>query len=372
MNSKLIRFENRGAIFNGDSLSVLKELPDQYVNCIVTSPPYFGLRDYGTAKWEGGDLNCDHVADETKTKVFGNEEFNKDRPSREETKIAGYYEDICPKCGAKKIDYQVGLEKTVDEYVSKLVEIFRECRRVLKDDGTLWLNLGDSWNNKTTGGNGKTGGLDKSTLVGKNPPKGTTPIKKNFCNELKTKDLIGIPWRVAFALQADGWYLRQDIIWAKPNAMPESVTDRCTKSHEYIFLLSKSKKYYFDYKIIQEPVVNPGKPRKFRDAKENSAGTLRNDNGRLYIPKDMRNKRSVWTVNTKPYRGAHFAVFSDTLILPMILAGCPENGVVLDPFFGSGTTGLVAQKNGRKFIGIELNPKYIELAKDRLNEIEKK
>lgn len=362
MNAKLIRFENRGAILNGDSLSTLKELSDKSVNCIITSPPYFGLRDYGTAKWEGGDPNCDHIADESKTKVFGNEEFNKDRPSRKETKIAGYFEDICHKCGAKKIDYQIGLEKTVDEYVNKLVEIFRECRRVLRDDGTFWLNLGDSYY-----GSGK--GQTKNGCDDPKQPKLNGMKLSVHKNEiLKPKDLIGIPWKVAFALQSDGWYLRQDIIWQKGNPMPESVTDRCTRSHEYIFLLSKKPKYHFDHKAIQEPVVNPGKPRKFRDAKENSAGTMRNDNGRVFIPKDKRNKRSVWSINPKPYRGAHFATFPVDLVLPCLLAGCPENGVVLDPFFGAGTTGLVAQRNNRKFIGIELNSEYVELAKNRLNE----
>ena len=240
-------------LFLGNCLEVLPTLPPSSVQCCITSPPYWGLRDYGTATWEGGDQNCDHVADQSKTKKFGNDAFNENRPSREETKTSGYYFDKeCEKCGATRIDAQFGLEQTPEEYVDNLVKVFREVRRVLRDDGTLWLNLGDSYNGSGKGANGdgsagKAGNINSGS---KGTQQGT--FTKSDVIGLKPKDLVGIPWRVAFALQADGWYLRQDIIWHKPNPMPESVTDRCTKSHEYIFLMAKSVKYYFDNDAIKE------------------------------------------------------------------------------------------------------------------------
>jgi DNA modification methylase len=244
-----------------------------------------------------------------------------------------------------------------------MVEVFREVRRILRNDGTLWLNLGDSYagNNSQSSNNGRAGyGNPRERIVNR------------MGEGLKPKDLIGIPWRVAFALQSDGWWLRQDIIWHKPNPMPESVTDRCTKAHEYIFLLSKSERYYYDHEAINEQVVNMGNPRKFRDAKENSDKTMRHDNGRLYIPKETRNKRSVWTVATKPYAEAHFATYPTKLIEPCILAGSPVGGVVFDPFTGSGTTALVALTNNRSYIGTELNPEYIRIAENRLSAIQPK
>jgi DNA modification methylase len=269
------------------------------------------------------------------------------------TDDAGHYGSnwFC-KAHGKRIKNADGFcDKHIDRYKKSenMVKVFDEVRRVLSDDGTLWLNLGDSYN-----GSGPSGGMGKQyTNAGS---QGTTV--KNVIG-LKPKDLIGIPWRVAFALQTAGWYLRQDIIWHKPNPMPESVKDRCTKAHEYIFLFSKNQRYYYDNEAIKEPVLSMGKPRKFRDAKEKAAETMRNDNGRIYTPLKDRNKRSVWTVSTKPFSGAHFATFPPDLILPCILAGCPEGGTVLDPFFGSGTTGIVAYQQDRKFIGIELSEKYL-------------
>lgn len=298
-------------IFCGDSLEILKTLPDQSVQTCVTSPPYFGLRDYG-------------------------------------------------------VEGQIGLEETPEEYVQKLVEIFKEVRRVLRDDGTLWLNLGDSYNAARDGGH--AGGKKQASLE---RHKG---IQRSGANVpgLKPKDLIGIPWRVAFALQADGWYLRQDIIWHKPNPMPESVTDRCTKAHEYIFLLSKSPTYYYDHETVKEPAVmnrwGGKKPMNLKNSKD-KGGVF----GGLTRERDMmpetRNRRSVWTVATKPYKGAHFATFPPDLIEPCILAGAPVGGVVLDPFLGSGTTVAVAIKHGRQYIGIELNPEYIKLAEQRLGTV---
>ncbi len=288
----------------GDCRDLLKTLPSGSVHCCVTSPPYFGLRDYG---------------------------------------VAG----------------QIGLEQTPDEYVAEMVTVFREVRRVLRDDGTLWLNLGDSYAGSSIAGAPRVGIVpgEGGKLQGRNR-NGLGAI-----DGLKHKDLIGIPWRVAFALQADGWYLRQDIIWHKPNPMPESVTDRCTKAHEYVFLLSKSARYYYDHEAIKEPAIAPG----VRVATPYTANAVGSTSTTPYNgnQKDTRNKRSVWTVNTQPYSGAHFATFPQKLIEPCILAGCPAGGTVLDPFGGSGTTGAVASANGRSAILIELNSKYAELVNDR-------
>lgn len=245
-----------------------------------------------------------------------------------------------------------------------MVEVFREVRRVLRDDGTLWLNLGDSYANDGKWG-GSTGGKHASALHG-NSGIG----RRLLTTGLKPKDLIGIPWRVAFALQADGWYLRQDIIWHKPNPMPESVTDRCTKAHEYIFLFAKSERYYFDADAIKEQAVSNHASGNGFKGRQGGAIHMPMSGGAgtadQWLPGGMRNRRSVWTVSTKPFKGAHFATFPPDLIDPCVLAGCPVDGTVLDPFFGAGTTGLVAQKHGRNCVGIELNPDYIAIANERL------
>ncbi len=317
-------------ILQGDCLEVLRTLPDASVQTCVTSPPYYGLRDYG-------------------------------------------------------VEGQVGLEETPELYVARLVAIFSEVRRVLRDDGTLWLNLGDSYAGSGKGSN-PDGTPHPSTLKGKQGTNNGSVIGLHSPQRadkigLKPKDLIGIPWRVAFALQSDGWWLRSDIIWHKPNPMPESVTDRPTKAHEYIFLLSKSARYYYDHEAIKEPAVNgdPTSPRGSRGCDTPNAGLRKQDavgkqtytgfNDR-YEPLEYRNKRDVWTVTTKPYSGAHFAVFPPDLIEPCVLAGAPAGGVVLDPFCGSGTTGAVAKAHGREFIGIELNPEYIALAWKRIDEVQ--
>lgn len=307
-------------LIQGDCIEVMKRLDAGIAQTCVTSPPYYGVRDYGTAQWEGGDAECDHVADASKTKKFGNPEFNENRPSREATKGDGYYfKDLCGKCGARRIDNQIGLEATPEEYVSRLVDVFREVRRLLRDDGTLWLNLGDSY----WGGKGKSGyelpheaearrGKGQTMQHGHSvpgyrdmrPTDGKHPV-------IKPKDLIGIPWRVAFALQADGWYLRSDIIWHKPNPMPESVTDRPTKAHEYIFLLSKSQSYFYDADAVREKQDEETRTRAdFRggdkytgnNAFNNSANRkpLSTQDGE---PRMGRNRRSVWTVTTKPFSG---------------------------------------------------------------------
>ncbi len=278
---------------------------------------------------------------------------------------------------------QIGLEDRPEAFVAKLVEVFREVRRVLRDDGTVWLNLGDSyagsWGN--AGGHNRGNGTQREITVGsvvKDQAERNgdfVPPAANGYAELgiKPKDLIGIPWRVAFALQADGWYLRQDIIWHKPNPMPESVRDRCTKAHEYIFLLSKSQKYYYDHDAIKEPAVggtSKGNGSRLAEQAIKRTGNIISGgtaNSTLGTSADeARNRRSVWTVTTKPYKGAHFATFPPDLIRPCILAGCPKDGTVLDPFGGSGTTALVALEEGRKAVLCELNTDYIALAHKRL------
>jgi DNA modification methylase len=325
-------------IIQGDCIEGLRTLLDASVHCCVTSPPYWGLRDYGH-------------------------------------------------------DGQIGLESTPEAYVARMVEVFREVRRVLRDDGTLWLNLGDSYFGTGRGPTHPTG-----FHSGENG--GSFPTSGVYSHDtLKSKDLCGIPWRVAFALQADGWWLRQDIIWHKPNPMPESVRDRCTKAHEYVFLLTKSERYYYDAEAVSEPVAVsttarlsqpslplqagsdrvPGKtngpmkavgPRfggnKFGDSDDPKHATKSGNVYQIPDANGRRNRRSVWTVTTKPYSGAHFAVMPTALVEPCIKAGCPEGGTVLDPFAGSGTTLAVAAELGRSGIGCELNPKYIELAEQRI------
>jgi DNA modification methylase len=331
-------------IINIDCLEGLKQLPDNSIDCCVTSPPYWGLRDYGH-------------------------------------------------------DDQIGLEQSPEEYVDKIVLLFGEVKRALKDDGTLWLNLGDSYYNFR----GYTDYAVKQSISSNDAHVMNSPCGKRNAkiDGLKGKDLVGIPWMVAFALRADGWYLRQDIIWHKPNPMPESVTDRCTKSHEYIFLLSKSQKYYFDYEAIQEEAAYDGRKDtmmkggdkyadgeylangnanslsvkgrerwKFKNLQDKGQQTHtiheKRANGEVDELYAVRNKRDVWTVNTKPFSDAHFATFPEKLIVDMIKAGCPKDGIVLDPFMGSGTTAVVARKLERNYTGFELNQEYIKIAEKRL------
>lgn len=294
------------------------------------------------------------------------------------------YKDICGKCGAIRIDEQIGLEQTPDEYIANLVEVFRECKRILRDDGTLWVNIGDSYASMKSRYNQKAQSLNGGKPQDNEFQGNKTDLYHHPELGLKDKDLIGIPWMLAFALRSDGWYLRQDIIWAKPNPMPESVKDRCTKSHEYIFLLSKSARYYYDNEAIKEPAKNDSGWAK--QIAKNGIPHQHHKPGSVYLdPReecqyglltakltDTRNKRSVWTVTTKPYKGAHFATFPPALIEPCILAGCPKGGIVLDPFVGSGTTVATAIKLGRKGIGIDLNIKYLtENARQRIAEAQK-
>lgn len=309
-------------IYLGDNIETMKTWPDAFVHTCVTSPPYFGLRDYG-------------------------------------------------------MEGQLGQEATPEGFIAKLVDVFREVKRVLRDDGTLWLNLGDSYNAAGRTGHGTRTGFKQATNRASAADKDTC---RPSADNLKPKDLIGIPWRVAFALQADGWYLRSDIIWAKKNCMPESVTDRPSKSHEYIFLLSKQEKYYYDSDAIKEPATesslarveqNDGNPKwNGNFDRGNPQGEQTMDMKKMVRPDGMRNKRSVWNVATNPFREAHFATFPPDLIKPCILAGAPAGGTVLDPFMGAGTTALVAAQYGRSFIGCELNPEYKAIADRRVkNEV---
>jgi DNA modification methylase len=276
---------NQFMILIGDAKEKLKELETESIQSVITSPPYWGLRDYGN-------------------------------------------------------DEQIGQEETPDKYIDNMVEVFNNVLRVLKKDGTLWLNIGDSYSSI------------RNEKIG-----------------VKKKDLVGIPWMLAFALRKNGWYLRQDIIWAKPNPMPESVRDRCTKSHEYIFMLTKSEKYYYDHNAIREPRTSVGSNHQFGGKKYNDPdnpiyGSIQS----VYESDGKRNKRDVWNITTQPFKDAHFAVMPEALVEPCILAGSKVDDLILDPFAGSGTVGVVAKKHNRKFIGIELNPDYAKIANDRINE----
>ena len=287
-------------IIQGNSFKKLKQIDDESIDCCITSPPYYGLRDYGESD-------------------------------------------------------QIGQEDTYQEYIENLVNIFEEVRRVLKSNGTLWLNLGDTYSS------GKRRTTTNQTIRG-NTNYGVKRAKPQL--NIKPKDLMGIPWRVAFALQEKGWYLRQDIIWHKPSPMPESVKDRCTKSHEYIFLFSKNEKYYFDNESIKEKSKypnGPNSPEKVKAVQGVYSVNLKKIKGNA-----KKNKRSVWSINTVPLKDAHFATFPPKLIEPMILAGCPETGTVLDPFGGAGTTSLVAVRLKRNAVLIELNEEYIDITKKRL------
>ena len=420
-------------IIQGDCIEGMKQIPDESVHCVVTSPPYYGLRDYGTATWEGGNASCNHtISMDTKW----NDPKRGTDVLRPEVAHRGGTASHCHLCGATRVDQQIGLEETPEAYVERLVDVFREIRRILRKDGTVWLNLGDSYagNNSQASNNGRAGyGNPRERIVNR------------ISDGLKPKDLIGIPWRVAFALQADGWWLRQDIIWHKPNPMPESVGDRCTKSHEYIFLLTKSERYYYDAEAIKEQgvmVLGDSTGSNQRDTQEThglGGGNSGINKAKQKLAQELRekgystrNKRSVWTVNTQPYPEAHFAVYPVKLIEPCILAGTSAHGccascgapwkrviektgtfqrrwstnnaegspyesqgsmqniyettgwqptcscdakdiapcVVFDPFTGSGTTAFVTLTHNRRFVGTELNPEYVKLAEKRLSTVQ--
>lgn len=351
-------------ILNADVMDGLRTLPDGSVQCCVTSQPYWGLRDYGTASWDGGDPGCDHVRPRQEQGPSGQ------RADRAFTGRTPFL-DQCGRCGARRVDRQIGLEPTPEQYVERLVEVFREVRRVLRVDGVLWLNLGDCYHSGDRGGYcNDAHRWEKSELQAKNRGNAET-IRPNRLPQagLKDKDLVGIPWRVAFALQADGWWLRSDVIWHKPNPMPSSVTDRPTTAHEYVFLLSKSARYFYDMEAIAERAVHAGRIVSYDGTQKNTGHENRTYPGTK--PRDIevgetRNARSVWTITTKPFPEAHFATFPPELPERCIRAGSREGDTILDPFAGAGTTGLVALRLNRRFVGIELNPEYAAMAESRI------
>ena len=340
----------------------LRELPDEVVHCVVTSPPYWGLRDYGTATWEGGDPECDHNPQKEDT----GQRKDREQPLGR----GGVFKETCGMCGAKRVDKQMGLEETPQDYIDRMVELFREVRRVLRKDGTLWLNIGDCYiGGGRAGNNGEAyGGMEKDrTDSGARWGKPTGKIKG-----LKPKDLMMMPARLAIALQEDGWWIRSDIIWHKPNPMPESCKDRPTSSYEHIFLLTKSPTYFYDADAIREPIsestVNRWKTttpeRRNPSPQGMNVGSVKGESF-LGVNKNGRNKRNVWYIATHSYNGAHFATYPTDLIIPCILAGSPKGGIVLDPFLGSGTTLEVCRKNDRIGLGFELNPDYKSLIRKR-------
>jgi DNA modification methylase len=430
-------------ILQGDVLGALDLLPDESVHCVVTSPPYWGLRDYGTAQWIGGYPTCDHRSptmregrNEDRAKLAGSSSTNSGQL------LNAAKAGVCGICGAARVDQQIGLEPTLGEHLETMVRVFREVRRVLRKDGTLWLNYGDCY---ATSPNGrKAADVVNDDRTFRDKPFST------IGGYLKAKDRALLPARVAIALQEDGWWVRDEIIWHKPNPMPVSVKDRTTPAHEMIYMFSRSARYYYDQWAIKEPITtdpkenyparakitgrgtqgaaaargadrdksggfplgkrksdkqqdiadasNPstqrtmggfndrwnerernlaagkGNAKTFRgggaytqgQSFDNSAVAERESHGNIPNESGLRNKRSVWTVAPKPFKQAHFATFPPDLIRPCILAGCPEGGTVLDPFFGAGTTGLVAHELGRNCIGIELNPDYVLIAAERI------
>ena len=365
----------------GDALDVLASLPERSVRCCVTSPPYWGLRDYGTAAWDGGDPDCDHLMSVSyKSSTLGASTGGRSQETHARSigAQATPYSHTCGKCGARRIDRQLGLESTPEEYVARMVAVFREVRRVLTDDGTLWLNLGDSYAGSGKGAwDNKNGGQKEVYIPDADSPQALLP---KVPSGLKPKDLVGIPWRLALALQADGWWLRSDIIWAKPNPMPESVTDRPTKSHEYVFLLSKSERYYYDAAAIAEEAADLGRVGEdvgrwgnaMKPSRAPAMGRRESGNeasAAHWVMGPTRNARTVWTIATQPYPDAHFATFPEELARRCILAGTAPGDRVLDPFGGSGTVAAVAVGNGRRSVYIDLNPAYLELARQRIGPV---
>jgi DNA modification methylase len=372
-------------ILAGDCREILPRLGARSVQCCISSPPYWGLRDYGTAEWEGGSVWCEHVENYNLKRDCGSGSLGgkngtvlTTRGTQPHTASSTKgYREVCGKCGARRIDSQLGLEATPEEYISNMVAVFREVWRVLRDDGTLWVNMGDSYATGGRGGHrledaGDRGGTD--LLPRSKPPPG-----------LKPKDLCMMPARLALALQADGWYLRSEIVWHKPNPMPESVTDRPTKAHEMIYLLAKQEHYFYDGEAIREPLsevsleqieyfkkngarsdfLNKPLDASRRDTDSFLAKCGRGARGEAMINSCGRNKRTVWTIPTQPYAEAHFATFPEDLIKPCVLAGSRVGDTILDPFAGSGTVGKVALELGRRAVLIELNPAYVELARAR-------
>jgi DNA modification methylase len=333
----------RYKILCGDALEMLKKLPDNSIQVCVTSPPYYNLRDYGTATWIGGDPKCGH-----KQKIARSTKSNLTQPKSGKRKVeeAGRpFGSVCPLCGATRTDQQIGIEETPQQYIDRLVAVFEQVRRVLKPGGTCWINIGDSYNGL---------GAHSNELRGAK----AHPLEREGClkqathlDGLKPKDLIGIPWMLAFAMRSAGWYWRQDIVWSKTFCLPSPIKDRCTTSHEPILFFSKSRCYEFNAEAIAEPAV--------------SAGTTYVVNGEVKTIGEMRNRRSVWAIAPSSVRDEHYAPFPQEIPKTCILAGSAENDIILDPFMGSGTTGFVALKLGRRFVGVDLDPRSVKIAEKR-------
>lgn len=410
-------YEQSGVtLFHGEALDVLRKMPDESIHCCITSPPYWNLRSYGVPpSILGGNPECHHEWVDSSWRAGRWADCDDDNPGDKQLTNSGSLghrgelkeQSTCSKCSAWLGCF--GLEPTPEMYIEHAVEVFREVRRVLRADSTLWINIGDCWANDTKWG-GQSGAKNTSSAAG-----GYSGQRLRRTTGLKPKDLVGIPWMLAFALRADGFYLRQEIIWSKPNAFPESVGDRPTKSHEQIFLLSKSERYFYDADAIKEPASDdtharyargrsddhkwadggPGNQtiaKSFEHMRKNGVNQKASDkqsghgrrhagfNERWKVKQnesfsaavkdvvDLRNKRSVWTVPTHAFPGSHFATFAPDLILPAVLAGCPVGGTILDPFSGAATTALVAKANGRKCVGIELNQDYLSMSAKRLSQ----
>lgn len=356
--AEVIAGRGRWSCESGPTLPWLRGLPADSVNCAVTSPPYYGLRDYGTATWEGGNPVCQHRSptmkkgrNERRPAVAGSVASNARQLIN--TKKAGK----CGKCGAVRVDHQIGLEDTPELFIDRLVEVFAEVNRVLTADGTLWVNIGDSYANDAASKNDPGPRLEGRANV--------KSVQKGWrASGLKKKDRIGIPHMLAFALRAAGWWWRDEIVWQKPNPLPKSVKDRTTEAHEFLFLFTKSPRYFYDRDAVLERAAYTGKPRggSKRRFEQNMAGC----DGKVY---DTRNPRSVWKISPdrRKFGGTkHFAVMPARLVRPCVLAGCPAGGVVLDPFLGSGTTVAVAVELGRRGVGVDLNPQFAELARQRV------
>lgn len=344
-------------ILTGDCRQLLATLPDESVNCVVTSPPYFGLRDYGTAKWEGGDPACDH------SYLKGGNGAASAKQVTSAVTQKYQYSDSCPKCGALRLDRQIGLESSLDAYLAELVTVFREVRRVLRSDGTCWLNIGDSY--ASSGGAYASGSYDGA--LGRKMA-GVRRFSDPDAS-LKPKDLMMVPARLALALQSEGWWLRSDCIWHKKAPMPESVTDRPTQAHEHVFLLTKSAKYFYDADAVREPYTEPKGGIVIGRAVHGSSiarGGDRSNRGGYPQTQTGRNLRNVWMIGPDPFSGAHFATMPKAIAETCIKAGCPAGGTVLDPFLGCGTTLMVADRLGRNGIGIELSPVFAAMAEIRI------
>ncbi len=362
-------------ILEGDALTKLKELPEKSINMCMTSPPYWALRDYGTASWDGGDENCSHQYGRNTRGGLSELQKGNQGSFGDEVIKSG---ECCKLCGAKRVDNQIGLEPTFEEYINKLCDIFDEVKRVLRDDGTCWVNIGDTY-----GGSGNSSGHKEDT---KNAGKLTQEYGASKGNQQATKEyqksLVMIPFRFAIEMVSRGWILRNTIIWHKRNCMPSSAKDRFTVDFEYLFFFSKKKKYYFETQyeeyapasdVIYRQKLRVGKKYNSKEPYKNnlpyhSIKRRSDDKDGLVVGgnSEGRNKRTVWAINPKPFSEAHFAVYPEELCETPIKAGCPIGGIVLDPFFGAGTTGIVALKQNKKFIGIELNKEYIKISKARI------